>query len=236
MPITPEELADKRNILKTIPTVEGALEVIADAHTFSPLNRGQIDFSRKPGTGTRGELWFRNSLVWLKTIPLEAGHHFINLHSESPIYLKQKGSRSFSTDLLGLSYINNGAKLCAIELKSGISADNLIYAIAEGAINLILSNRNKSKLIAHWKRNKVDQTAWRKGNPFAKLKKVSLVVLGDYPWHEANTIHMDSAKILIKAIQRKFKIDTYVLYFKKGIKSNSKPYRLLNIQNMLPRY
>lgn len=233
MTITSNELAGKRDSLKKNPSIAVASEVLADADKFQPLKRGEIKFNRNPGAGTKGELWFRNSLVWLRTIPLQVGHYFINLHAESPIYLNATGGRSFSADLLGLSYKNKGARLCVIELKSGASGDNLIYAIAEGAINLIFSRRNLPQLISHWKKHTEAQTAWRQGNPFAPLKNVDLVILGDYEWFTANKSFELTAVQLMKSIKSQFGIDTYVLYFDKAVKPGSKPYRLLNIKTFI---
>jgi len=233
MPITPIQLAENRDSLKKHPSVETAINVLVSAAEFQPLPRGQIKFDRKPGAGTKGELWLRNSLVWLRTIPLQCGHYFVNLHAESPIYLSSTGGRSFSADLLGLSYKNNGAKLCVVELKSGASGDNLVYAITEGAINLMFSRKNLPQLINHWKQHTEARTAWRNGNPFAKLKKTDLVVLGDYEWFNANKALKASAIQLIKMIKVRLGIDTYVLYFDKGVQSGSKPYRLLNINRFI---
>jgi len=233
MPITPMQLAENRDSLKKLPSVETAINVLVSAAEFQPLPRGQIKFDRKPGAGTKGELWLRNSLVWLRTIPLQCGHYFVNLHAESPIYLTSTKGRSFSADLLGLSYKNDGAKLCVVELKSGASGDNLVYAIAEGGINLILSRKNLPQLMNHWRQHAEARAAWRKGNPFAKLEKADLVVLGDYAWLEANKSLKAKAGQLIKAIKARFGIDTYVLYFDKSVKPGSKPYRLLNISRLI---
>ena len=233
MPITPIQLAENRDSLKKHPSVETAINVLVSAAEFQPLPRGQIKFDRKPGAGTKGELWLRNSLVWLRTIPLQCGHYFVNLHAESPIYLNPTGGRSFSTDLLGLSYKNNGAKLCAVELKSGVGGDNLIYAITEGAINLIFSCKNAPQLINHWKDHKEIRTIWRKANPFTRLKKAELVILGDYAWFDANKSLKASALQLKTTIKARFGIDTYVCYFDKGVQTNSSPYRLLNINRFI---
>jgi len=233
MPITPMQLAGNRDSLKKCPSVEAALNVLAAAAEFQPLPRGQIKFDRKPGAGTKGELWLRNSLVWLRTIPLQDGHYFVNLHAESPTYLTAAGGRSFSADLLGLSCRNNGARLCVVELKSGAAGDNLIYAIAEGAINLILSRKNLPQLMSHWRQHAEARAVWRKRNPFAKLKKADLVVLGDYSWLDANKSLKAKARQLITAIKTRFGIDTHVLYFDKSVKPGSKPYRLLNISKFI---
>ncbi|MBU2572453.1 MAG: hypothetical protein KKH28_00030 [Elusimicrobia bacterium] len=58
------------------------------------------------------------------------------------------------------------------------------------------------------------------------------VVLGDYAWLNANKAIKPKAMQLIKNIKARFGIDTYVLYFDKGVKSGSKPYRLLNINRL----
>lgn len=233
MSITPTQLAEKRDSLKKAPSVERAIEVIADAEGFNPLARGKIKFDRTPGPGTKGELWLRNSLAWLKTIPLQPGHCFVNLHAESPIYLTPSGGRSFSADLLGLSYRNNGARFCAVELKYGASGDNLVYAITEGAVNLVLSRKNLPALLNHWKQYSGARAAWRAGNPFAGIKKSDLVILGDYSWIEANRTLKTAAGRLIRQLKQNLGIDTFVFYFAKGVKPGSKPYRLLSVNRLV---
>ena len=40
---------------------------------------------RHVGRGARGELWFRNKLLWLRTIPLENDTTFMITHAEAPV-------------------------------------------------------------------------------------------------------------------------------------------------------
>ncbi|MDP3920352.1 MAG: hypothetical protein Q8R76_06060 [Candidatus Omnitrophota bacterium] len=209
--------------------VNGINELVVDA------GRGKFPWSRIPGKGTKGELWYRNRLYWLKTIPLDGDGCFIALHSESPVYQKNKKGR-WPADLFGLFHERQTTMLCVIELKAGTAGDNVLYAIVEGARNLHLLRQAHPALVKSWvAAGKADRNAWGKGNPLAEVskKRTKLIILGDWAWIKAQGKWKGAAKTLRGLLANSLKQDLSIHCLNKNAKPASKPHALLPVWRRL---
>ena len=188
------------------------------------------NFLRESGEGSKGELWFRNRLAWLRTIPLSNMECFTFLHDEVGVYAEERSGRC-SADLLGLHRTKKTTKLAVVELKYGKNGDILPYACAEGLRNLYLHLQGLSRLADNWKT--LNYTAWHEGNPFAGLAKhkATLLIIGDNEWASAQT---DFQHILPqKPIKLgPWNIEIAAFASPKGAKHNSKPYALLPLRKL----
>ena len=119
-------------------------------HKLKIAERGGLPSPlRHVGRGTRGELWFRNRLLWLRTIPLENDVSFMITHAEPAVYYIGKSGRN-SADLLGIWHNSTNTKLGLVELKAGRNGDHVLYAIMEGLRNLHLHRKAISRLHNGW--------------------------------------------------------------------------------------
>jgi len=202
------------------------------------------DFLRYPNAARRGEEWFRNRLLWLRTIPLEKDISFMITHSETAVYYEgSKGKRS--ADLLGIWHSGGNTKLGVIELKAGKNGDHVLYAILEGLRNLHLHRKAIGRLRSGWtttlnQRHHVDSEkafwsrVWNSGNPFpSNLKNSHLIIIGDSSWIKMQEDWKRQAKIIIKKIKEIFNYETSIYSLNDKAKSNSKPYVLLPLVKWL---
>jgi len=207
---------------------------------ISPDIRGDgPDFSRLPGDGTEGELWFRNKMVWLKTIPLGKGEAFIELHPEASGYYHEKKGK-ISADILGIWRNEKTTRFAVVELKAGANGDRVFYAIAEGLRNVYLLWQERKKLSILWeecnkkyvKDEKIQNSVWRGCNPFNNLdnKNISLLVIGDDSWSQKQN-YVNNVPREIKLNNVNVKIAIYSL--NKGGKPRSRPHALLPLKKIL---
>ena len=208
---------------------------------IKPEERGAgTNFSRLPGDGRKGELWFRNKLLWLRTIPLEKDVAFVALHSETGGYYPGKDGK-FSADLLGIWRNVRTTQFAVAELKAAKSGDPIFYAVAEGLRNVYLHWQNVKRLSCNWgewrrecvKEEIMPKSVWMNGNPFNRLdpKNIRLLIIGDDSW-------IRKQRSCIKAVPARIKlgkINVYVSVYSlnDGGKHNSKPYALLPLKKIL---
>ena len=200
--------------------------------------RGKITFKRTPGEGQKGELRFRNRLLGLRTIPLEDESYFIALHAEAGVYRMNRSGR-YSADLLGLFRSPRTTRFGVAELKYGSRGDHLLYATAEGLINIVLHYQGLERLHRGWaecKKDPVTKNAWGQGNPFAGLtkKSIQLLIVGDHSWMEKQRQILDHVHVSTPVnFGASFpKIEIAVYSSNKGARYNSKPYALLPLQKI----
>lgn len=197
---------------------------------------------RSVGKGARGELWFRNKLLWLRTIPLENDISFMITHSEPPVYYKGKTGRN-SADLLGIWHSRGNTKLGVVELKAwSRSSDHILYAIMEGLRNLHLHRKAIKRLHSGWVKalNQPRQSSeelfwsnvWSKANPFnSNLDKSHLIIIGNNKWIQAQESWESGVREITKEIQEKFNYETSIYSLNGAVKS--KPYVLLPLTKWL---
>lgn len=224
------------SIAKEIMGLIGGLKIEQRGKNPSPF--------RYPGKGTKGELWFRNRLLWLRTIPLEKDISFMITHSEPAVYYQGKGGRN-SADLLGIWHSNKSTKLGVAELKAGKNGNHVLYAIMEGVRNTYLNRQACKRLYSGWSdaishhlKKKGEgafwANVWNKGNPFHdSLKKTHLIIIGDVEWINAQKEWQAESKKLIKDICKKFGYETSIYSLNKKAKPASKPYVLLPLDKWL---
>ena len=220
--------------------------------------RGQHpDPLRYPGRGQHGELWLRNRLFWLRTIPLDDSSAFIATHLEYPAYLKDAGKRP--SDLLGLfrGKINKTitTALAVVELKASRGTtsadDNLIYAILEASRNALLNYQGLQRLQDGWKEHIASpteapermfwQTVWQEDvettnrNPFARLNregKIVVLIVGDAAWFDGQQPFLDVARKLNDNIRNQIP-QLHILFYKLNeAQPGSSPYSLLPLSRI----
>jgi len=198
------------------------------------------NFSRLPKDGRRGELWFRNKLLWLKTIPLEKEVAFVSLHSETGGYYQGKAGK-FSADLLGVWRNVRTTQFAVAELKAAKSGDPIFYAVAEGLRNVYLHWLNVKRLSFDWgewmrrcvKNGTMRKSVWMNGNPFNRIdsKNIRLLIIGDDSWIRNQRSCIKAVPALIKLGKINVYISVYSL--NDGGKHSSKPYALLPLKKIL---
>lgn len=194
---------------------------------------------RHVGRGTRGELWFRNKLLRLRTIPLEDDISFMITHSEAPAYYKGKRGAN-RADLLGIWHSSGGnTKLGVIELKAGVRGDHVLYAIMEGLRNLYLHRNAIKRLHSGWSMalNQCHEggwsNAWSRSNPFNKrLGNSHLIIIGDGSWIGMQENWKNEAKEITEKIKIIFNYETSI-YSLNDCEHYSKPYVLLPLTRWL---
>jgi len=197
---------------------------------------------RHVGRGARGELWFRNKLLWLRTIPLENDTTFMITHAEAPVYYKGNSGRN-SADLLGIWHNVANTKLGVVELKAGRNGDHVLYAIMEGLRNLHLHRKAIKRLREGWDNaldlqnqtgeNKFWSNAWGRSNPFnPRLVNSHLVIIGDTHWMQAQRKWKKESEEIIKEIKNSFDYETSI-YSLNNAKVLSRPYVLLPLTKWL---
>jgi len=195
---------------------------------------------RHVGKGTKGELWYRNRLLWLRTIPLEKDISFMITHSEPSVYYKGENGCN-SADLLGIWHSKASTKLGVAELKAGEKGDHMLYAILEGARNAYLHRLAIKRLYSGWSKalNQSPQrgeglfwaSVWNEGNPFNnKLTKTHLIIIGDNKWIQAQEKWNNEAKKITNAIKKIFGFETSIYSLDKKAQPGSKPYVLLPLE------
>jgi hypothetical protein len=197
------------------------------------------DFSRLPKDGKDGELWFRNKLLWLRTIPLEDNKAFIALHAETGGYYQGNGGK-FSADLLGVWHNSMTTQFAVAELKAGKRGDPIFYAVAEGLRNVYLHWQEIERLSCLWRKwikkcikekpPTMRYSVWRDGNPFSKLnqKNIHLLVIGDHSWIKNQ---ISCIKEVPSQIQfEKVRVNISVYSLNKRCRTKSKPYALLPME------
>lgn len=238
METLPKNLRAAKDPEEALNIARKAVEAIKKIHV---VKKGTCPSSvRWAGAGSYGELWFRNRLLWLRTLPLEPGISFIITHIEAPVYYKENDGLC-RADLLGIWRSKNESKLCILELKAARrqgSDDNILYAMIEGARNAYLHNQRegRERLIFGWRSAKKMPAyfinAWGKGNPFKELQKdARVVIIGDFEWtKEQMGLYEMQVRSLASEIGSSLKITVSAYSLNKNAKSGSKSYMLLPIQ------
>ena len=201
-----------------------------------------VEFQRVPGSGTTGELNFRNKLFWLKTLPLENGEAFIVLHPEAAGYYEEKKSK-YSADLLGLWRAGKTTRFAVAELKAGKNGDPVLYAVAEGLRNLFFLWQERTKLGALWMKymkkcvqdEVVPENVWGRGHPFAEfdMKNLCLLIIGDESWRKSQSACMDDVPREVKLGNLNVKVAVYST--PPRAKAQSKPHILLPLRNCIDK-
>lgn len=215
------------------------------------IDKGQFpDPLRYPGKGKRGELWFRNRLLWLRTIPLSNNASFIITHGEAAVYYDfdrhGKGKKA-SADCLGIWRKAGSTKLCIAELKAG-KGDNIAYALMEGARNAYLHLKAKKRLADGWrkyvenaKRNsrggKFWKLVWGNASPFPmkKLKDVHLLIIGDNVWIQDQKKWGSVVLKIIKLIKKEFGMTVAIYSLNRIAKPLSKAYVMVPLERKFER-
>jgi len=199
------------------------------------MRGGPLNFTREPKSGARGELWFRDRLSWLRTIPLSVNECFLVLHKEAGVYGKDK--RKCSADLIGLHRKSNTTLFTIAELKYGKKGDPLPYACAEGLRNLYLHLQGFERLGSGWRKAPPKpKSIWGNGNPFAELAKTraSLLIIGDHDWATAQKRIMRRRFLPKHPVKLgDWIIEIAVYSSPRGARDNSKPYRLLPMKKVI---
>lgn len=199
---------------------------------------------RLPKEGSRGELWYRNRLLWLRTIPLEEDTSFIITHSEAAVYRKGKNYRN-SADLLGIWRKGKNTKLGIVELKAGKNGEKILYAIMEGTRNAYLHHKAKRRLNKGWDDRVINpkketkesgfwKTVWKRNPyPINKLKDTQVIVIGDSMWRDVQTgVWREEAIKIIENIKTTLDIEISVYSLNEKGKDNSSPYCLLPLKKV----
>lgn len=226
--------------------LEKAKEALAMIKMFkADATRGSVQFLRDPGQGKEGELWFRNKLLWMKTLPLNRDELFLTLCGEAGVY-REGWSPRYSADLLGLWHDASHTRLCVIELKAckgkknELSTQSILYAMIEGCRNLLLFSQSMPRLRRDWMNKfiqselgKANSSVWRQ-SPFQRnLTNFHLVVMGDSNWRLKQKGVMGIAEELSKYINDEFKIKTDAYSFPAQAESKSSPYMLFPLKKFL---
>ncbi len=244
-----EDLKSLKKTSSIAEAMEKAREMIKELAKLKAEDKGKLpDPLRYPGRGQKGELWFRNRLFWLRTIPLDGDSAFIATHSEPSASQSDRRGRCPS-DLLGLfrGKIDNSitTALAIAELKAGGKGDHLIYAVMQASRNAVLQEKGLERLAKGWKKNVTSKKGkgegelpfwnrvWGKGNPFGKLSEgvVVVLIIGDKPWFDAQKKYLEPVCELRKELKElKEKIPLlHILFYQlaDNAKHDSKPYALL---------